>query len=164
MNCPNCGSPQTQDQNFCRSCGLSLQAIPPAHAKNVRAIVSNERPPVIIDERQPFHVLAMWGFLLTFVGVAIGVVGKMLLHQDIVTVVGVLASLAGMLLTAYPFIRPPRPQRYDIGLSTVPGAMSPAEPTKKLSPVNDIDFIPSVTEGTTELLKVPAARSADQDK
>jgi hypothetical protein len=50
----------------------------------------------------------LWGFIAMFIGVAIGVVGKKLLHEDIVTVIGVLISLLGMFLTVYPYLAPPR--------------------------------------------------------
>jgi hypothetical protein len=38
------------------------------------------------------------------IGVVIGVVGKKLVHEDIITVVGVLISLSGMFLTTYQYL------------------------------------------------------------
>ena len=120
------------------------------------------RPDVpIIDEPPSRQKWVLYGFILIFIGVAIGLVGKMLLHQDIITVVGVLASLAGMFLTAYPYLSPVRPQRYDVNPDAQPQALAPVQPTKKLAPMDDIDFVPSVTEGTTELLETPASRGQD---
>ncbi|MFN2493146.1 MAG: hypothetical protein ABR501_09725 [Pyrinomonadaceae bacterium] len=44
-----------------------------------------------------------------FVGAAIGVIGKKLMHDYIVTIVGILLSLAGMFLRSFHiFLRPER--------------------------------------------------------
>ncbi len=112
------------------------------------------------DEIHPARRSLLFAFILMFIGVAMGVVGKMLLHQDIVTAVGVLASLIGMFFMAYPYLSPTRPKKHDIGTSPQRDSLHPVEPTKKLTPMNDIDFVPSVTERTTDLLKTPAARQS----
>jgi len=65
------------------------------------AVIPNrERTPAIVfkDERQPANNFAGWGFIIMFIGVAIGVIGKMLMHEEIVTVVGVLLTLVGCFL------------------------------------------------------------------
>lgn len=104
----------------------------------------------------------LWGFILTFIGVAIGLTGKMLLHQDLITFVGVLLSFAGMFLTVYPILSPNRRQKYEPAPSVQPEVLTPAEPTMKLPPMNDLDFIPSVTEKTTDLLKNPAHQTKNR--
>ena len=53
-----------------------------------------------------------------FIGVAIGVIGKKLVHDDIVTVVGILLALAGMFMTAYPYLAPSRRRLTPAGLTT----------------------------------------------
>jgi len=97
MNCPACGTHILPDQSYCRSCGADLNhAARPFAASNAR------------DGHRTGRFVFV-AFTVMFIGVALGALGKMLLHNDVVTVVGVLLALAGMLLAAFPFIvlRPP---------------------------------------------------------
>ena len=101
----------------------------------------------------------LWGFILMFVGVAIGVVGKKLMHEELVTVVGILVSLLGMFLTVYPYLAPARPRKSQ---SNQLGAQAPspavvAAPPKDLPYERPAEYLPSITEGTTNLLPEPAA-------
>ncbi len=135
MNCPNCGSPTLADQQFCRSCGAGLRA----------------------DEPRPVNRRILWGLTMAFGGILIAMGGKMF-DQRLVTFLGAFISIAGMFfIAAYPFIRPSRSQKHNAGLPSQPESLSPVETTKKLSPNGDIDFVASVTEETTNLLKVPAS-------
>jgi len=38
--------------------------------------------------------VVLWGFIMMFIGVVIGIMGKKLLHKELVTVVGALVSVA----------------------------------------------------------------------
>jgi hypothetical protein len=107
----------------------------------------------------------LWGFIVMFVGVAIGVVGKKLLHDDLVATIGILISLAGMFATVYPHLsqsprRRPRPTP-----SSDPEPLIESLPTKELVE-NKIEYIPSVTERTTNLLdtSTPRVSRPAQDK
>jgi hypothetical protein len=96
---------------------------------------------------------------MMFIGVAIGVIGKILIHEDVVTVVGVLLSLAGMFLTVYPYLAPPKSRsrkKYDATLSSQPEVLTPSEQPKSLPQGSNTEFVPSVTERTTDLLKSSA--------
>ena len=163
MNCPKCGLQALPDQKFCRSCGDNLQMITQPLAEYTT--VSNpERTPAITSQgEQPrTNRLALWGFIVMFIGVAIGVIGKKLVHEDIVTVVGVLVSLAGMFLAAYPYLSPSRPKKYDPSVSTRPEVLTPSQPTKYLPQGSNIEYIPSITERTTDLLKTATATRPKQ--
>lgn len=106
--------------------------------------------------------LVLWGFIMMFIGVAIGVVSKKLLHQDIITVVGVLISLLGMFLSVYPFLAPPRRNKSDSSLSSQPEVLTTSQPTEFLPQASNVEYIPSVTERTTDLLKEPVATRPGQ--
>jgi len=162
MNCPSCGLQTLPDQKFCRSCGNSLQIVTQPLVK--QATVSHlERTPAIISkgETQPTNRLTLWGFMIMFVGVAIGVIGKMLMHEEIVTVVGVLVSLVGMFLTVYPYLSPSPRRKYDSIPSSHP-EVTQSQPTKYLSPESNIEYVLSITERTTDLLKNSAATRPGQ--
>jgi zinc ribbon protein len=158
MTCPKCGLQTQADQKFCRSCGTSLRMTTQPLAE--LAIMSDqERTPTIGVEReaQLRNGFVLWGFIIMFVGVAIGVVGKKLLHVDIVTVVGVLLSLLGMFLSVYPFLAPPRRKKVDSSPSSQSEVLTPSRPTEYLPQGSNTEYIPSITERTTDLLKNSAA-------
>ena len=112
------------------------------------------------DERAKRFVL--WGFLIMLIGAAIGVVGKMLLHEDIVTVVGVLISLAGMFLVVYPYLAPSRRKEVDSSFSSEPEVLITPQRTEYLPDGSGIEYVPSVTERTTNLLKNSATKRPGQ--
>jgi hypothetical protein len=93
--------------------------------------------------------LVPWGFIVMFLGVAIGVVGKMLIHADAVTVFGVLISLIGMFLTVYPYVAPSRQSKKESSSNRELPTQSPPKSLHESS----VEYIPSVTERTTDLLK-----------
>jgi hypothetical protein len=167
MNCPKCDFQTLPDQNFCRSCGASLQMITKPLAEY--ATVSDlERTPAITfkgEKQQRTNRLTPWGFIIMFIGVAIGIIGKMLMHQDMVTLVGALVSLAGMFLTVYPYVSPSPRQEFDSILSSQPEVLTQSEPTKYLPQESNIAFGPSITERTTDLLKnsVPTRTGKKED-
>jgi hypothetical protein len=101
--------------------------------------------------------LVQWGFIIMFIGAAIGVVGKMLIHGQAVTVAGVLVSLAGMFLAVYPYLLPSSRSRHISGESTKPELHEQSHPTKQLPEERTIEYVPSVTERTTDLLETGRA-------
>src|SRR4051812_26496275 len=133
MNCPKCGLQILPDQKFCRSCGHSLQMITQPLAEYAPVSIQERKPAIPSQgERSRTNRMTLWGFIIMFIGAAIGIVGKKLLHEDIVTVAGVLVSLVGMFLTAYPYLSPSRPKKYDSSPSTQPEVLTPSQPTKYL--------------------------------
>jgi hypothetical protein len=160
MNCPKCGLQTLADQKFCRSCGNTLQIITQPLAEHATVSGLGRTPPIIFkDEPQRANRLARWGFMIMFIGVAIGIIGKMLMHEETVTVVGVLVSLVGMFLTVYPYVSPSPRQKYDSTLSSQPEVPTQSQPTRYLPQESNIEYVSSITERTTDLLKnSPATR------
>lgn len=138
MNCPTCGSSTTPDQQFCRSCGTGL----------------------IGNEKRPFNP-RFWNLLalaLTFGGLMIAMTGK-LIDLRWVIFAGVFVSMGGMFsIAALGVLRQTSPGRSKRTPIQQPNSLSPAETTKKLSPIGDLESVPSVTEATTNLLdeNIPA--------
>jgi len=114
-------------------------------------------------ETKRVNGMVLWGFIMMFIGVAIGVIGKKLMHEEIVTVIGILVSLAGMFLTAYPYVAPPRRGKSHTNLSSQSGLPAQSPQAKSLNPERDIEYLPSITERTTGLLTKSATRSREEE-
>lgn len=158
MNCPKCGLQTLQDQKFCRSCGAGLQMTTrPLAAPATVSDLEGTSATSFEGAGQRRNRLALWGFIIMFIGVAISVIGKMLMHEEMVTVVGILVSLVGMFLTVYPYLSPSPRQKHDTTASSQPKVLTRSQPTRYLPPESRIEYVASISEGTTELLKSSAA-------
>jgi len=161
MNCPGCGLQTLPDQKYCRSCGTGLRMT--TQGLDESMVKSNpDRVSVASrnDEKLRTSRWMLWGFIVMFVGVAVGVVGKKLLHDDIVTTIGILISLAGIFATVYPHLSPPRRRKLDANATAKPEPLIQSTPVKVLAE-SQTQYTPSVTERTTNLLEVPARRSEE---
>lgn len=114
-----------------------------------------ERPPanILKDEKQRASRLMLWGFIIMFIGVAVGIIGKKLIHEDMVTVVGALVAIAGMFFTVYPFLLPSSRRKVDSSPSSQSDILSQSQPGKYLPPESNTEYVPSITESTTNLLE-----------
>ena len=162
MSCPKCGLQTLSEQKFCRSCGASLQMATQPLAEPT-ALSELPRTPglILTHDNQRTNRLVLWGFIIMLVGVAIGVIGKKLIHEDLVTVVGVLVSLAGMFLTVYPFLSPSR-AKHESSRSTEPEVLTPPRPPRTLQQESNTEYVPSITERTTNLLKNSATTISNE--
>ena len=138
MNCSSCGMQTESDQKFCRSCGKSLNA-------------SVERT------TNPGLRLFRLGLVTIFASLIIAVTGGMLLHADIVIYFGVIGNFIGMFMVGYSSIGSSLPMKRSRPAADYQELVK-AETTKKLRPVNEGEFIPSVTESTTNLLETPVSK------
>ncbi len=168
MTCPTCGLTALADQKFCRSCGASLQMTTQPLAELATASDLEKTSAVsFASHEQRGNRFVLWGFALMLIGAAIGVVGKKLLHEDIITVVGVLMSLLGMFLTAYPYLKPSNRQN-DVYLPSSQPKVPASPPAERLRQATHIDYVPSITERTTDLLKsspaVPPAQKENESR
>ena len=165
MVCPKCGLQVVPEQKFCRSCGASLQAITQRLPESLTLADGERRSVVNITSEQISRTnkLMLWGMIILFVGAATGVIGKMLMHDQMVALVGVLVSLAGMFVAAYSSLVPPRTKNYS-SLSSTPGLQTPSQPPKSLPEERPIEYVPSITERTTDLLKSTANTPKRKDE
>jgi hypothetical protein len=161
MNCPKCGLQALPDQRFCRSCGESLMITQPL-IEHAPVIELERRPANILKDEKRANSLTLWGFIIMFIGVAVGIIGKKLVHQDLVTVVGALVSIAGMFLTVYPYLSPSSRRNVVSSPSSQPDILSQSQPGKYLPPERTIEYVPSITERTTNLLENSAVAQPKQ--
>lgn len=153
MTCPKCGLLTLPEQKYCRSCGASLQALTQPLPELTKISQLEEQSAIAVkDERQRGSGLLLSGFIVMFLGVAIGIIGKLLIHEEIVTVVGILVSLVGMFLAVYPYLLPPRRPKNDSSLRREVSAQSHPKSLQE----GRVEYLPSITERTTDLLKNPA--------
>ena len=154
ITCPKCGLETFADQKFCRYCGARMQFTTQQLLKP-EAIADLGRISTIGakggHERANHFVL--WGFISMLIGVAIGVVGKKLLYEEVITVIGVLISLLGMFLVVFPYLSPSRRKENDLSQSPQQRVLTSPERTKYLREASDIEYVPTVTERTTDLLE-----------
>ena len=161
MTCVKCGALAPANQKFCRSCGASLElTTQPLSPAGSLAETKTPLSPRYEGGRQSGNGMLIVGMILLFLGVAIGVIGKKLLYQDVVTVVGVLISLLGMFLTAFPYLAPPR-RKVLPEVEPQPASFEHSAQAKYLPDQDRVEYIPSITERTTNLLSTPTqTRSA----
>ena len=161
MTCHKCGLQTLPEQRFCRSCGTSLQITTQPLARPVAESDPEIKSAQTWRERANKYVLS--GFIVMLLGVAIGVIGKKLMHQDLVTVIGVLISLVGMFLTVYPYLAPSRRTKHDPTQSQL-DEITHSRPSNTLPRERSPEYVASITERTTDLLEdVPVARRTAED-
>ena len=156
MFCPNCGSKNSTQQKFCRSCGLSLE-------KSAQSLV--EQIPAKIDQSlerrkeklERFGVIALIGVGVVGVGaLSYMIIFNMMLAQG--KILGGLALLTIIIcgLSAAFFFNYARFLK-EKGVKNrlqPPEEMPEYETPAKLLNDSYLEPIPSVTERTTELLYV----------
>lgn len=158
MFCPNCGAENQSEQNFCRSCGLKLDAILQAVAGQFPTKEYAE----LQKRREIFEKLSLFfasGFGLIGIAFLIAIVGyyKMILFgADVIFWSGFAAFMIFGLLSVFFFIYP----KLFLKFEKINPQLSPIEekqishPTNKLLEEKTFEPIGSITENSTELLSV----------
>ncbi len=138
-HCSNCGERIVEEQQFCRSCGAALAAEHPPRTFNLR----------------------FWGLLtlLMIFGGLLTAMGGKIFAVRWVSFAGLFLMMTGIFfVAAYPFLKQARPRKRraaQLQQQPQPDSLSPdpVDTTNKLQlPIGDNDFIPSITEPTTNLL------------
>jgi zinc-ribbon domain len=152
MYCPGCGTETSENQKFCRSCGMGLQMISQAVAKHL-STADSSGPPV---EREASKLRRMstllWGMAAVFVGMALIVVGKQFPYYDWIGLIGVLVLLLGAFVATYGILSHLRQITSPSRNPHRPAEPPRADPTA-LASANPLEQIPSVTEDTTRTLE-----------
>ncbi len=161
MYCPNCGKENSAEQNFCRSCGLSLE--------KAAQSLSEQLPTAKLDKhlqgrrRRVERLLIILGgsavlvFVISIVWAIIVeiIIGKGHVLGGVIFLGFILGAILAALLVIY------RESLYKASSKPLLPRMAPrSEPTARQLPESYIEPIPSVTERTTELLVAEKKSSA----
>ena len=153
MHCPNCGKPAAGDQQFCRSCGMSLETIGKLVAQHSGSPVEvQRRSDKVAMEQAAVRTMFNWlmlGMIILGIGVAMIVVNK---NFDIGKWFSVLSSflmLGGVGVATAGVLNAVRqgtgiagpPKQQSLHTNTVPNEL------------------PSITERTTQLIPTEDART-----
>lgn len=167
MHCPNCGTKTSPEHRFCRACGLSLEPFAVLLAEQLpegdagRAQAEELARLAALGRRTELWLTAAAG---TFVALLVGAIFYTVIAELIVGRGEVMAGLFVLVLILQGLI--------SVGLvvyrehikekmgkkEKLAGYSEPSLPrgaaTDKLLPESHFEPVPSVTEATTELLKV----------
>jgi hypothetical protein len=106
----------------------------------------------------PQRTWALIGLAMAFMGILLALAGKFSNAQWLLYA-GVFISITGMFsIAAISLLRPARSRKRVAPAIVQPELISKADTTNKLLPVSENNFIPSVVEGTTQLLKIPVEK------
>src|SRR5215204_3167018 len=79
MHCPSCGKPADYDQQFCRDCGMALQAVGKLVASHVGSPTETQKK---IDRSEAEQVIVRRMFTWMMLGMIIIGIGVMMLVSD----------------------------------------------------------------------------------
>lgn len=167
MFCPNCGNKNSTDQKFCRSCGLGLEKI--SHSLT-------EQLPTKLDESlqarkerlEWWGVAALSAFGAGVLGIILyGIIYKMMITQGKfwagIGFLGFIILVACGLLSVILFAKANEVEAASTKRRLQqPEELPSGETTGKLLPEPHFEPLPSVTEGTTELLFAEKKRNTKE--
>ena len=166
MYCPNCATKISIEQKFCRSCGLGLDKIAQSLTEQLPAHVDES-----LQERknrlERLGVTALSIFAAGVLGFFLYLVGYKLMWSQgkLLAALGVLVAavvLGSGFLSVILFAKAKEVEdAAGKGRLQPPKEMPVAEGTGKLLPESYLTPLPSVAEGTTELLFVDKEKRPD---
>ena len=157
MFCPNCAAQQSGEQNFCRSCGLELGQVTRAmelHGPSRERATIEQRRQLI--QRLGYLSISAAGVIA--VSLVLGIAGyyKLVLLGPEVLLLSAVGALVGFVLLASAllgyskfFLTPSRGKDDTESTDT----HLPSATTNRLIADKPVEYVPSVTENSTELLE-----------
>jgi hypothetical protein len=156
MFCPNCGSKNGVEQNYCRGCGLKFDAIVEAVADQF----PSKEYAALQRRKERFEKLGLFSLSVAgFIGFALllfkAAQYKIILFGPDVLMWSAIVALIGFLLLSVGFFNYPKLCLKGKNLPADDG-QTPDVATEKLLGDRPPDYVSSVTENTTKSLRTPA--------
>lgn len=162
MHCPNCAQPAAADQQFCRSCGMSLEAVSKLVAEHSSELVEVQKKAdkVALEAaivRSMFNWIT-WGIIILGVGVFLLILDRSLSIGKGFSIFTSFLMLSGLGIATAGVLKAIK-QGTTFATGRRDNQISGTPDTKSL-PTNEIpDALPSVTERTTQLIGVEDVRT-----
>jgi hypothetical protein len=168
MHCPRCGNSATVGQQFCRSCGFNLEKIAELLGEQLASDQSSGTEVARLRERQ--RKLERWGgiaglstFGVILTTLIVAVFHQMLLKGGAILVPGVLLILLAIGAAAMGVFQTySKSLKEKLANPPLPRSTERPEIAEALNSNLSRQSVPSVTDGTTELLTT--ASGADTGK
>jgi|KBSMisStaDraftv2_1062788.scaffolds.fasta_scaffold14325_3 hypothetical protein len=149
MYCPNCASENSEEQRFCRTCGLHLQTISQVVSHQIRSIQKTDSAiKAFCEPKNIWQNPLLYGFFLVLMGLLVVTIGKKIIGEQLIADIGTLISLSGIAVFILKGVF--LVQRSQRSGSTEPTPdFTRADTTTELPHLIEAKEPPSVTEFTT---------------
>ncbi|HKQ77982.1 MAG TPA: hypothetical protein VJ810_30070 [Blastocatellia bacterium] len=144
---------------------MNLQKVAPALAEHLAEFGTGQSVRESAEDLRHLAVRrVIWGGAVMFAGIALSIIGKMIIHNDEVGGAGALVSITGIFLIAY-FLLSAVYKLASGGRRLPQEAKLPgAKTTAQLPPERLADVTPSITERTTDLLEGAASQPVERKR
>ncbi len=137
MYCPNCGKDNSNEQRFCRSCGLSLQTISQVLVNELSANKLDDGSIEIVKrEQKKWHNPLMYGFLMLILGSTIIFFGRTVLGEQLIADIGTVIAFLGIIIFGYKGFSLVFPKSNTLSQSKGEKILPESESTNKLPPAS----------------------------
>lgn len=164
IHCPSCGKPASTDQQFCRTCGMSLGSVSKLVAAHSGEISPDEHALNRAEaERRITRAMftwMSWGVLIAGIGIAMLVVNKSFdLGRWFLNCASFLL-LGGTGIAVFGFFKAVR-EGVNLPAKFPAQSIAQGEPTKALPQDRVATPLPSITERTTQLIAADERKKQD---